>query len=241
VKVSCCCLTYGRNALLAEAVESFIRQDYPDRELVVFNTLASQQLIIPHPLVRVINHAPRPTSLGETRNLAIEQCRGEFILTWDDDDIYLPHYVAWLVAHLDGGEWVRQAGRFDLTRWTVTGTNAQAMNQFLFRKAAWRKAGGYPVGMDSGEDAHFFNRVAACPPGRKVECDPSEYGFLYGWDNGAYHVSGGGENQPGKPTALQRSQRHITSQSHPRGRVTIVPRWRKDYVAEARRWLQRGA
>lgn len=231
--VSCCCLTYGRNALLAEAVESFIRQDYPHRELVVFNTLASQQITISHPLVRVINHTPRPASLGETRNLAIEQCRGDYILTWDDDDIYLPHYVSWLVAHLAGGEWVRQAGRFNLDRWVVTGTSEQAMNQFLFSKGAWRRAGGYPVGVDSGEDAQFFARLAACAKGRKVECPAAEYGFLYGWDNGAYHVSGGGVNRAGKATALQRAQRQVSATSQPRGRVQITPRWRKDYTAEA--------
>lgn len=237
LKVSTCCLTYGRNEFLAEAVESFIRQDYPNRELLVFNTLHTQKLVIDHPLVRVINHTPRPPSLGETRNHAIEACSGDLILTWDDDDIYRPHYISWLVDHLGTDEWVRQAGRFNLSHRAVTGVSEQAMNQFLFTKAAWRRAGGYPIGVDSGEDWRFFFKLAASAAGRKVECPREEYGFLYSWADGAYHVSGGGENKAGNPTAMERCKTFAERRSQ-RGTVKIKPVWRRDYERDVKAWLK---
>ena len=236
MKVSACCLTYGRNSLLAEAVESFLRQDCEDSELVVFNTLVSQNLWIDHPRVRVINHPSRPATLGETRNLAIQECRGEFVVTWDDDDIYLPHYLSWLVNHVGDGDWIRQAARFDLTQWKITQVSCQACNQLMFRKSAWERLGGYPA-VDSGEDRVFVGKLQASLPGRSLELPRKEIGFMYGWANGAFHVSGCGENQPGKATALTRARRHVQMTPHRRGNVQIVPRWEKDYVTMANDWL----
>ena len=236
MKVSALCLTYGRNELLAEAVESFLRQDFVDSELLIFNTLTSQKLWMDHPRVRVINHPFRPSTLGETRNLAIKECRGDFILTWDDDDIYLPHYISWLVNHVGDGDWVRQAARFDLTRWSISKISYQACNQLMFRKTAWERLGGYPA-LDSGEDRVFVGKLQASCPGRHLELPKEQIGFMYGWDNGVFHISGCGENQPDKATALERARRHVQSSSYRRGKVQIVPRWVKDYSAMVRDFL----
>ncbi|MCL4258972.1 MAG: glycosyltransferase family 2 protein, partial [Anaerolineales bacterium] len=48
--VSCICPTYGRVELLEEAIESFLRQDYPgQKELIVLNDYAGQTLHFDHP------------------------------------------------------------------------------------------------------------------------------------------------------------------------------------------------
>lgn len=221
--VSCACLTYGRNELLAAAVACFIRQDWPDKELVVFNTLPSQQLWCAHPQVRVINHKPRPQSLGATRNLCVEACRGELVLTWDDDNLYLPHYIRWLAERIGNDAWIRQGSRFSMERGVITGIHEQAVNQFMFRKSAWQAVNGYSEELDSGEDADFHHRLSARLHGRKVECPQNEIGFLYGWANGAFHVSGCGVNQPGKMTAWAQAKRHVERLPQRRGRVEIVP------------------
>src|SRR5438876_11343843 len=49
MKVSCMCATYNRPPnsqwLLEEAIESFLRQDYAEKELLVLNDCAGQELV----------------------------------------------------------------------------------------------------------------------------------------------------------------------------------------------------
>ena len=70
--VSCICLTYGRPAILAEAIESFLQQDYQGRkELIVLNDYVDQILTFDHPEVRVINVPKRFRTVGEKMNAAV--------------------------------------------------------------------------------------------------------------------------------------------------------------------------
>jgi hypothetical protein len=59
VKVSCICPTFNRlpgsQWLLEEAIESFLRQDYAYKELLVLNDCPGQELICDAPDVFVIN------------------------------------------------------------------------------------------------------------------------------------------------------------------------------------------
>src|SRR5215211_75266 len=97
--VSCICPTYGRppnhQYLLEEAIESFLRQTYPNKELIVLNDCPEQELVCLAPGVRVVNLPERFPSLGDKRNAGVELARGELIAPWDDDDISLP----WRLSH----------------------------------------------------------------------------------------------------------------------------------------------
>ena len=71
-------LTYGRYAgeeadhtvLIEEAVESFLRQDYLRKELVILNDTPGQVIEFDHPRVKIINWPERYPTLGEKRNAA---------------------------------------------------------------------------------------------------------------------------------------------------------------------------
>ena len=48
-RVACICLTYGRTERLQEAIAFFLAQDYRgEKELIVVNDLAEQELILDH-------------------------------------------------------------------------------------------------------------------------------------------------------------------------------------------------
>jgi glycosyltransferase involved in cell wall biosynthesis len=83
MKVSCICLTYGRPPerqwLLEEAIESLLKQDYADKELIVLNDCPGQELFCDAPGVIVINVPRRFRSLGEKYNAAIALARGDLI------------------------------------------------------------------------------------------------------------------------------------------------------------------
>jgi glycosyltransferase involved in cell wall biosynthesis len=234
VKVSAACITYGRPELLEEAIESWLRQDFSGHELVVFNTLSRQTLQFEHPNVRVINTFHRPKTLGETRNRCIEECRGEFILNFDDDDIYLPQYISWLASRVKDMDWIRQSQRWCMKRSRITGLAEQAVNSTMFRRSLWEKVGGYPH-KDTGEDKVFMGKVMAQGQGVKAQCDAPEVGFIYGFGRGAYNVSACG-GRSGR-TCLEEVDRLLVKNRPRRGRVVLHPRWRADYWGLTRKWI----
>jgi len=75
MKVSCICATYNRSPqhqwLLEEAVESFLRQDYSEKELIILNDCPGQELVCDAPGVVVINIPRRFHSHGEKLNAGI--------------------------------------------------------------------------------------------------------------------------------------------------------------------------
>lgn len=55
-----------------------------DRELLILNT--GKSLNIRSPFVREITLNQRNLTLGDLRNIAIREAKGEYIIQWDDDD-----------------------------------------------------------------------------------------------------------------------------------------------------------
>lgn len=102
--VSCCLATYGRppdrKFLIEEAIESYLRQSYPNKELVILNDCPGQQLELQIPGVRVFNVDARYPTLGDKRNAVVELCKGELLAVWDDDDISLPWRLSYSVEHM---------------------------------------------------------------------------------------------------------------------------------------------
>ena len=230
MKISAICCTYGRPDLLEEAIESFLKQDFQadQRELVVWNTMNRQKLVLKHPGVRIINEPIRPSTLGETRNRAIGQCLGEMVLTWDDDDIYLPGYISWLVRHMEGRDWVKQNHRWSMDASRKIHLSEQATNQVMFRKDAWYRAGGYPH-MDSGEDRVFMDRLKACSRGDVVPCSCEDIGFIYRFGFGPYNISGIGPTVLGRPTGMREAERLVLMKTHRFGTINLRPHWRAEY------------
>jgi hypothetical protein len=85
--VSCILPTANRRYLLPRAISYFMRQTYPNRELIILDdgTDAVRDLLPCDPRIRYI-HLQGSRTLGEKRNLACENAQGEFIAHWDDDD-----------------------------------------------------------------------------------------------------------------------------------------------------------
>ncbi|AWB08093.1 hypothetical protein A6A40_23955 (plasmid) [Azospirillum humicireducens] len=105
--ISCLMVTRGRSELLRFAIEGFVRQTYPNRELVV--VCDSPALPQDDPLERAIRDAACPNirlirveaasrsgsqpgglTLGELRNIAVDRAAGRYVCQWDDDDLYDP-------------------------------------------------------------------------------------------------------------------------------------------------------
>ena len=100
--VSCLMATHGRFREVCGAVVDFLQQDYPERELIILNN-HPMPLAMPEGMedsrVRIINEPGHPT-LGDCRIRLLQEAKGEFVRTWDDDDVYLPWTISQGVAHI---------------------------------------------------------------------------------------------------------------------------------------------
>lgn len=90
--VSCLCITDGRPECLELSIQCFLKQSYPNRELVVvYNPEDNESKAVLHKYedldVRAIAVGRGDdVSLGSIRNMAIDYALGEYVCTWDDDD-----------------------------------------------------------------------------------------------------------------------------------------------------------
>jgi len=99
--VSCIMPTSDRRAFTSKAVEYFLRQDYPKRELVVVDDGEDsvRDLVPGDSHIRYI-YLNQKTPVGAKRNLACEEAKGNIILHWDDDDWMARQRISYQVRAL---------------------------------------------------------------------------------------------------------------------------------------------
>jgi glycosyltransferase involved in cell wall biosynthesis len=99
--VSCIMPTHNRRRFVGQAIRYFLRQDYPQRELIVVDDGddAVGDLVPDDARIHYV-HLSERRSVGAKRNLACQLGRGELICHWDDDDWIAPHRLRLQVAGL---------------------------------------------------------------------------------------------------------------------------------------------
>lgn len=252
IRLACLCPTYNRfpthGHLLAEAVESFLRQDIPDgihAELWILNDCADQILVCHARNVRVINTCHRYPTLGDKFNALVRLSCATILMPWEDDDISLPLRIR------QGVEMLRQdpAGAQcdnELAKpkywkppqvWYLEGDKPPQYRHNVgvrhhasaFTRAAFDRVGGYPS-ISGAQDAGMDSRLRDAfwggwdMPGFPHGIPPSEWQYVYRWGVSPVHLSGFGDSdkayrdEGGKPAA--------------KGEFTIVPLWLRNYTAE---------
>jgi glycosyltransferase involved in cell wall biosynthesis len=157
--------TAGRRAFVPHAIRYFLRQDYPNCELVVVDDGAdpSDDLLPPDPRVRYVRASGQRT-LGTKRNLACAAARGELILHWDDDDWHAPWRVSYQASSLLAARadicGLARLWFYDLAAgaaWRYTYPRGQRLwvagNTLCYSKAFWQ-ANPFPD-LTIGEDTRF--------------------------------------------------------------------------------------
>ena len=235
--VSCICPTYGRppayQHLVEEAIESFLRQTHVNKELIVLNDCAEQELVCDAPGVRVVNVSDRFPTLGDKRNAGVNLAWGNLLAPWDDDDIHLPWRLSLSVERLGDADyfnsrryWVLDSQGLHFDHPIGVGHNGS-----LFRRSAFEKVGGYPsisVGEDYEIDCAFLSQVTSVggPYTGQEELTRREWYYIYRWGVSRTHVSshGLGEN----------FYQAIGARPIESGRFPLEPHWHRDYEAETR-------
>ncbi|CAG0987841.1 GalNAc(5)-diNAcBac-PP-undecaprenol beta-1,3-glucosyltransferase [Anaerolineae bacterium] len=156
--VSCIMPTADRREFVPRAIECFLRQDYPEKELVILDDGGDgvADLIPADPRIRYFQETQR-RSVGAKRNWLCGQARGEVIAHWDDDDWYAPNRLGYQLA------WLLDSGK-DLC----------GINRPLFYEPSTRRAWEYvyPEGGRfwlSGSTLCYWRRYWLAHPFRDVQ------------------------------------------------------------------------
>lgn len=189
--VSCIMPTANRADFVLQAVRCFLRQDYPNCELIIADesTPGLREKLPADPRLRCLT-VPRGKSIGEKRNAACAEARGEFIVHWDDDDWYGPGRISAQMAPLLDGRAGVSALRsdlfFDLHRWRFWRcTDALHRRLFVedvhggtlaYARSVWERGCRFPD-RSLAEDAIFLR--AALRKGARLERLPGVGHFIY--------------------------------------------------------------
>jgi len=245
--ISCKCITYSRVNLLEEAIESFLKQDYPsDRcELVIVNDYPLQTLIFDHPQVKIYNLNETFPTIGDKENYAIERCSGELIAVWDDDDVALPNHLSniakfWKedasILHWERGVFYNEPN--------ITKIMGLGNSGIVYSKKAWEEIGKSPI-ENAGGDMTLVVALQNLGRHKVVLASPpdEECSWFYMWGGRGYHQSGMGTDTPDKPNIIQRHSDYIEDLrikgKIPTGYVQLIPHWNKDYVQMLKDYISR--
>lgn len=94
--VSCLMVTSDRPEMAKRSIGFYLRQDYPRRQLVILietddpdaNGIPDYVVSLQRPDIKVLRSAKGRLSLGALRNRTVDAADGEFLCSWDDDDLY---------------------------------------------------------------------------------------------------------------------------------------------------------
>lgn len=230
-------ITYGRVHLLQEALHSFLIQDWGgESELIIVNDYPLQKLIFDHPRVKIFNLDTTFLTIGDKENFAIEQCSGDLIAVWDDDDIAMPWHLS-NIAHYwkpDTNLLHWRKGVFynepNITSLTYIGNSG-----IVYSKKAWEAIGKSPI-ENAGGDTTMVQAIHALGGEYVVRAAPDneKVSWFYRWALPMnYHQSGMGRDVEGKPDIIQRNAIFVETMRSkgkiPTGDIHLRPKWRFDY------------
>jgi cellulose synthase/poly-beta-1,6-N-acetylglucosamine synthase-like glycosyltransferase len=232
--VSCICPTYGRppayQHLLEEAIESFLRQDYPNKELIVLNDCPGQELVCDAPGVRVVNAPERFATLGEKYNAAVDLAHGDLLAPWEDDDISLPWRLSLSVERLGDADYFNPQRYWFLDDAGLHFDHDMGYghNLSLFTRRAFEAVGGYPAisgAQDAVMDGALRSKVG-CVQGvghGQEELSRREWYYIYRWGVQPVHFSAS--------AAPENLYEEVGMRPVQSGSFRLHPHWHVDYEA----------
>lgn len=242
--ISAKCITYGRVNFLKEALYSFLQQDYlGEKELIIVNDYPLQKLVFDHPNVKIFNLDKTFDTIGEKENFAVQQCSGDLIAVWDDDDIAMSNHMSniakyWKddtnLLHWNRGVFFNNGKITDITQLGNSG--------IVYSKKIWEELGGHPL-ENAGYDMTFVKSihekggvVHAAPPDDDVS-------WFYMWGGRGYHMSGQGTDVPGRANVIKRHIFHIEKERQqgriPTGNIQLYPEWELNYSGILRNFIKK--
>jgi len=164
--VTCITPTANRQKFLPLAINYFLAQDYPNKELMIIDdgVTSCAELIPNHSQIKYFYSSNKLGTIGIKRNIACDKANGEIILHWDDDDWYAPDWISRQVdAQLNSGADITGLNIVDFysptvnKRWRYEDTDIEKPwlcgATMCFRKSFWETHKF--IDLQVGEDYDF--------------------------------------------------------------------------------------
>ncbi len=228
MRISCLMMTYNKfpraELVVAEAIESFLRQTYDDKELIILNDTPGQTVRLnqDYENIKLVNLPYRIRSLGEKCNIAAAVATGDYLMRWDDDDISLPWRMTTTMAKIgSAGYWKPSHSWFMRSRSSML-LMCGYMGACCIHRQTFDKIQGYPF-IGVGEDQAIEKRVSASGDLLTVGAvTAAEAFYIYRWDGTSSHVSGAGND----------GYELFGTKPIETGQYEVRPRWATDYERE---------
>lgn len=93
--------TFNRHPFLKNCLSYFLAQDYPHCEWLILDDSPEPSPDFQNTPSHVhYQHLTQRLSIGEKRNVLVDQAKGDIIVHFDDDDYYAPHYITTLLRKM---------------------------------------------------------------------------------------------------------------------------------------------
>ncbi|MDM1736810.1 glycosyltransferase [Acinetobacter towneri] len=184
--------TFNRVELLKRAVKSVQDQTYQNLEIIIVDDCSNdgthEYLEKVSKEDKRVRYFLKETNSGAcvSRNIAIENARGEFITGLDDDDFFLKDRIELFVKNWDDQysclfsfnilkkDSVRSNRRFAMKNIVNSDDLLKANyigNQIFTKTEYMRKLGGFDPQMQVWQDLEFWYRILSLGPGKRIKKD----------------------------------------------------------------------
>lgn len=243
--VSCQCITYKRADFLEEAIESFLKQDYPGpKELIILNDDEEQTLHFNHPEIKIFNIKERFSTIGEKRNESVKLSKYDLLMPWDDDDIYLPHKISFCVEKLksQGLEYynLNQGFYFSMSEKIIDLVANLFHANSTYTRKLFNKIEGYSK-LNVGEDMDFEHKLMQITSDFLVEnfhknekITKQNTTYFYRWGGVSHHLSSSKNKN-----ALEEVKKYRSITEKRKGDIYLKPHWKEDYIELAKKYYEK--
>jgi len=190
MKVDCLIGTYGRYALVCEALACFLQQSALAQATLLIYNQHSSPLRFDHPRVRIINESSPARSLRYIRQRMHELAdpSADFIHWWDDDDLYLPWHLQDCLEHVG-----RHVAWKPASSW-ISEKNVRFSRQALRFEGSWIFRAEYVKSAPLHTHPTYTDHPVIAQIQEAMLLATTELAgrtsYIYRWDIGTQHVSG---------------------------------------------------
>ena len=222
-EITCIMMYFGRKALAEEAIESFLYQTYPAKQLLIVNTHPDPVWFDEDlPDITVLNVEDTFETIPEKFNFALDHVHTEWFTLWDDDDIWLPDHLVNLVRSIKQRNGLpRMVGNPKRYKWSngkIKSVSNSSLGQcFIYETCDYRLD---PKRLDHGVDFMLKNLKWD----RQIIENQSP-SFIYRWGTGDRHLSSGGQNE----LRAAKQKKIVAEKNKIPLKGPMKPHWKADY------------
>jgi glycosyltransferase involved in cell wall biosynthesis len=221
--ISVLTLTYKRHHLLEEAIESFLRQQCLDCEMVIINDNTDVDYVYNHSNVRIINHKERFPSISAKIEWGYKQCKFDYIYRLDDDDLLSPWALKNLVIDIienPGYDIYRSQGMYFFVNNIFQNEISNINNGNVYTKSYLDRVKFPDKSGDEDVYITFHNNA-------NIYESKLKHTMLYRWGMNTFHISGLGI-QPNE-VILEHADKVL---DNTKGVINLNPHFDNDYYGQ---------